>query len=85
MSKTGFEWDEAKDAANQLKHGVSFTLAQHAFLDPHRVIAKAQSPRSSFLLLRRDSRRHFDGTVHLAGSRNPNHWRRFLARGQGNL
>jgi len=34
-----FEWDEDKDQENLAKHGVSFALAQHAFLDPHRVIA----------------------------------------------
>ncbi len=37
---SSFEWDPAKDAANQLKHGVSFTEAQSAFLDSSRVIAK---------------------------------------------
>lgn len=36
----GFEWDEAKDLANQAKHGVSFALAQLAFVDPKRVIAE---------------------------------------------
>ena len=35
-----FEWDPAKDAQNQRKHGVSFADAQLAFLDPARVIAK---------------------------------------------
>ena len=40
MPKTRFEWDEEKDRENQKKHGVSFLLAQHAFLDPHRVIAE---------------------------------------------
>lgn len=35
-----FEWDAAKDRANQFKHGVGFELAQHAFLDPFRVIAE---------------------------------------------
>ena len=39
MKKTRFEWDEDKDRENQTKHGVSFALAQRAFLDPHRVIA----------------------------------------------
>jgi uncharacterized DUF497 family protein len=37
---SSFEWDSAKDAENQLKHGVSFGEAQHAFLDPGRVIAR---------------------------------------------
>lgn len=35
-----FEWDAAKDRANRAKHGVAFDLAQHAFLDPQRVIAE---------------------------------------------
>jgi uncharacterized protein len=35
-----FEWDPAKDAENQLKHGVAFGEAQLAFLDVHRVIAR---------------------------------------------
>jgi uncharacterized protein len=33
-----FEWDSAKDKLNQTKHGVSFALAQIAFLDHNRVI-----------------------------------------------
>lgn len=37
---TSFEWDSEKDVENQRKHGVSFTLAQQAFLDPKRVIAR---------------------------------------------
>ena len=40
VTQTFFEWDEEKNEENQKKHGVSFTLAQHAFLDPHRVIAE---------------------------------------------
>ena len=35
-----FEWDEAKNRENQRKHGVPFTLAQHAFGDPDRIIAE---------------------------------------------
>ena len=34
-----FEWDSAKDAINRDKHGVSFSEAQRAFLDPDRIIA----------------------------------------------
>ena len=37
---TDFEWDEAKNRANQAKHGVSFQKAQYAFADPKRVIAE---------------------------------------------
>jgi uncharacterized protein len=40
MRKTTFEWDEEKDKENQAKHGVSFVVAQQAFLDPDRVIAE---------------------------------------------
>jgi uncharacterized DUF497 family protein len=35
-----FEWDPIKDRANRAKHGVSFSMAQHAFLDSRRVIAE---------------------------------------------
>jgi uncharacterized protein len=35
-----FEWDDAKDRANRLKHGVAFAEAQVAFFDPRRVIAE---------------------------------------------
>lgn len=35
-----FEWDDAKDRLNRVKHGVSFALAQRAFFDPKRVIAE---------------------------------------------
>ncbi len=40
MKKTEFEWDEAKDRENQRKHKVPFSLAQHAFLDPRRLIVE---------------------------------------------
>jgi len=40
MRKIRFEWDDEKDKHNQAKHGISFTLAQRAFVDPERVIAK---------------------------------------------
>ena len=40
MRKVRFEWDEDKDRENQDKHHVSFALAQRAFLDPQRIIAK---------------------------------------------
>ncbi len=35
-----FEWDENKNVENEIKHGVSFFLAQRAFFDPHRVIVE---------------------------------------------
>lgn len=36
--RTVFDWDTEKDLSNQVKHGVSFIIAQHAFADPNRVI-----------------------------------------------
>ena|SRR3989337_799172 len=36
----GFEWADEKDKENRSKHKVSFSLAQRAFLDPHRIIVE---------------------------------------------
>jgi len=43
MPKTKFEWDTEKDTLNQEKHGISFAVAQYAFADPFRIIAKNES------------------------------------------
>jgi len=40
MNEMDFEWDDAKDMANQYKQGVSFSDAQYTFLDKNRVLAK---------------------------------------------
>jgi uncharacterized DUF497 family protein len=40
MTETRFEWDARKDKANQKKHDIAFSVAQHAFSDPKRVIAE---------------------------------------------
>ena len=40
MSKGSFEWDDAKDLANQTKHGLSFSEAQFTFAYPDRIIAR---------------------------------------------
>jgi len=40
MNKVQFEWDKEKERENRTKHSVSFSLAQHAFLDQHRIIAE---------------------------------------------
>ena len=40
MADITFEWDNSKNAVNQRKHNVSFVLAQNAFFDIKRVIAK---------------------------------------------
>jgi uncharacterized DUF497 family protein len=36
--RSDFEWEPFNDLINQEKHGVSFALAQLAFLDQHRII-----------------------------------------------
>jgi uncharacterized DUF497 family protein len=41
-----FDWDDQKERENQSKHGISFAVAQRAFLDPHRVIAEDVSHSS---------------------------------------
>ena len=38
MKRAQFDWDDAKDIENQRKHHVAFSVAQHAFLDPKRII-----------------------------------------------
>ncbi len=35
-----FEWDEDKNQANRIKHGVSFETAAHVFEDPNYVLEK---------------------------------------------
>ena len=35
--EVGYEWDEAKAAANLAKHGISFTAAARALEDPRKV------------------------------------------------
>lgn len=52
--RSDFEWDSAKDKLNQKKHGVSFALAQLAFLDRKRVILENQDHRRRLLAERKD-------------------------------
>ena len=40
MDEPEFEWDFLKDLENQIKHGVSFKDACHAFSDPDCVISE---------------------------------------------
>jgi uncharacterized DUF497 family protein len=37
MRDDEFEWDDAKAARNEAKHGVSFEMAQDAFMDPFAI------------------------------------------------
>ncbi len=68
MKKTYFEWDEDKDQENQKKHNVSFSQAQHAFLDAHRIIVEDEvhsAEGESILLYRSCRRRDHDCSLHL--------------------
>lgn len=38
-----FEFDPAKSASNQSKHGIDFVEAQSLWLDPHRLEIRARS------------------------------------------
>ncbi len=51
VKPVGFEWDEAKAAANLRKHGVSFEEAASAFADPKAVLAEDGSGRGRFILI----------------------------------
>jgi uncharacterized protein len=42
LSGASFEWDPAKAAANQLRHGISFELACEVFFDPFLRIVDAE-------------------------------------------
>jgi uncharacterized DUF497 family protein len=85
--EASFEWDSAKDAANQRKHGVSFQDAQQAFLDPDRVIARDMnhSQAEQRFLLREDSVWDFNCEIYISSRSDPYHWRRILARRKENL
>lgn len=65
--KAYFEWDEEKDALNQKKHGVSFVEAQHAFLDPKRILAEdiTHCGREEILLFWSGRFRNYDGTLYV--------------------
>jgi uncharacterized protein len=39
-----FEWDPAKDAANEAKHGISFVRAATVFDDPHHLEEDTTKP-----------------------------------------
>lgn len=54
MNKVEFVWDQAKDKANQRKHGISFEEAQSVFIDEKaRIIHDAEHSveEERFLLL----------------------------------
>lgn len=79
-----FDWDPAKDAANQCKHGVSFVEAQRAFLDPERLLAldAAHSQHERRFLLWQGGWQGAHRAIHLPNRGYPHHRRRLLATGQ---
>ncbi len=40
MEKSDFIWDDSKNEQNRIKHNIGFEIAQYAFNDPKRVIAR---------------------------------------------
>lgn len=48
----GFEWDDDKDAANALKHGIGFTAAAEVFDDPACLIEDSSKPEHGELRMR---------------------------------
>jgi uncharacterized protein len=64
-----FEFDEQKSAANQVKHGIDFVLAQALWLDDSLVEVPAltrDEPR--FLVVGMIGRRHWSAIVTYRGS-----------------
>lgn len=64
-----FEFDEQKSAANQVKHGIDFVLAQALWLDYSLVEVPARTrdePR--FLVVGMIGRRHWSAIVTYRGS-----------------
>ena len=88
MAKTKFEWDSEKDAINQEKHGVSFTVAQYAFADLRRVVAKDDTHSQSeerFYCFGEVDGGCFNGAIYLSRFNYSNYWRWLLAQRKGNL
>ena len=80
--RSDFEWDSNKDALNQEKHGVSFALAQLAFLDHNRVILEDlehSNDEKRFYCLGRVSGGINDSLVYIQKKQNQNYRRRILA------
>jgi hypothetical protein len=68
-----FEWNEEKDRQNQKKHGVSFSMAQLAFLDEKRIILEDLSHSESetrYYCLGNVARRHNDCSVYVSKQQN---------------
>lgn len=56
----GFQWDEAKSAANEAKHGISFLQAAQIFRGP---VLKTQDTRRDYGETRYVALGAFDGVV----------------------
>jgi uncharacterized DUF497 family protein len=68
MRKPYFQWDESKSSENERKHGVSFSLAQLAFLDPERIILEDLShseEETRYYLHRVNRRGRTDSAIHI--------------------
>ena len=80
--RSDFEWDSAKDELNQKKHGVSFALAQLAFLGHHRVILEDfdhSDDEKRYYCLGRITGGIMTVRFTYRKKQNQNYWRRILA------
>ena len=84
LKQFNFDWDSSKDKLNQKKHGVSFSLAQLAFLDHDRVNLRrlgTQRCRKAVLLSWQSRWWNYNRKIHLSKQQNQNYWRRILGKG----
>jgi hypothetical protein len=82
-----FDWDEQRDTANKLKHGVDFETAQYAFLDPHRLIVHdakhSESEERWFCIGKVDGQiltvrfTYREGIIRIFGAAEWRKWRQF--------
>ena len=86
--RSDFEWDSTKDSLNQKKHGVSFALAQTAFLDRKRIIledVEHSIDEKRYYCLGKVSGGVMTVRFTYRKKQNQNYWCRILAEGKKNL
>jgi len=85
MSAT-FDWDQQREEANRIKHGIDFATAQYAFLDPHRLIvhdAKHSNSEERWFCIGKVADRvltvrftYRDGVIRIFGAAEWRKWRK---------
>lgn len=87
MIKSSFEWHEEKNRENQTRHGVSFEVAQYAFMDEHRIIITdekhSQNEERLFCIGKVDDQiltvrfTYRDGMIRIFGAAEWRKWRKY--------